>query len=314
MIGRNARLDNHGIVSREILVRVSTDEGIEGIGIIRRFPEEQLRQQAKEMVGQDPLVFFRPETGVTVKEFEFPLWDLLGKILGQPVWKLLGNGQSFREHIPAYDGSLYFCDLLYPEKGLKQVEEEVLDSLKRGFRAIKIKIGRGHRWMPPEEGCRRDIEVIELVRRVAGSDVSLMIDANNGYDRKGAERLMNEIGPCSIFFAEEMFPESVEEGLAFKAFLGEQALHLLHGREGLLHVVDDLAQGLGLALLLLALHLGAGVQAPQAVPSPDLQIEQPGAHLDGDRLPALGGQPDDQADHRRQQHDGRESVHVGRSK
>ena len=151
MIGKNARLDDHGITSRETLVRVFTDEGVVGMGIIRRFPDEQLRQRAAGMLGRDPLEFFSRDVGVTVPEFEFPLWDLVGKVLGKPVWKLVGNGKSYRDLVPAYDGSLYFCDLLYPEKGLDQVEEEVLDSLDRGFGAIKIKIGRGNRWMAPEE-------------------------------------------------------------------------------------------------------------------------------------------------------------------
>ena len=93
--------------------------------------------------------------------------------------------------------------------------------------------------MSPEEGFRRDAEVVKLVREIGGPDTSIMIDANNGYDRDGTERLMNEVGPCKVFFAEEMFPEDVQEGLKFKAFLSEKGFEtMVADGEGMGQVSD----------------------------------------------------------------------------
>ena len=54
-----------------------------------------------------------------------------------------------------------------------------------------------------------------------GPDVLLMVDGNNGFDGAGAIRMFREVGPLQIFWAEEMFPETVEDCRAFQTFLRE---------------------------------------------------------------------------------------------
>jgi L-alanine-DL-glutamate epimerase-like enolase superfamily enzyme len=129
--------------------------------------------------------------------------------------------------VPAYDGSIYFADILHPDQGVARIEWEIEQSMGRGHRAFKLKIGRGHKWMPPEEGFRRDVEVIKTVRRVAGPGCKIGIDANNGYDLAGTKRLFGEVGDQDILFAEEMFPEQVEQDLELKQFLRDDDLKTL---------------------------------------------------------------------------------------
>jgi L-alanine-DL-glutamate epimerase-like enolase superfamily enzyme len=131
------------------------------------------------------------------------------------------------EGIDAYDGGLYFCDLLYPQRGVERVREEAAESVARGFRALKMKIGRGFKWMEKEEGFRRDVECIAAVRETVGPDVKLMVDGNNGFDCAGAIRLFREVGALDVYWAEEMFPETVEDYRRLREFLRENGWRTL---------------------------------------------------------------------------------------
>jgi L-alanine-DL-glutamate epimerase-like enolase superfamily enzyme len=226
-IGKNARLDDHGQTSTRNLMRIFTDSGHEGIGVAR-----DAGDVPKAMIGRDPLAFYDETVGIVdadgvanVRRIELPLWDLIAKLLGKPLYQLWGGRGSTR--VPAYDGSIYFADILHPDQGVARIEWEIEQSMKRGHRAFKLKVGRGHKWMPPEEGFRRDVEVIKAVRRVAGPECKIGIDANNGYDLAGAKRLLGEVSDQDILFAEEMFPEQVEQCLEFKRFLRDRGLKTL---------------------------------------------------------------------------------------
>ena len=91
--------------------------------------------------------------------------------------------------------------------------------LELGHRAFKIKIGRGAKWMERAAGDARDVEVVHLVRRHAGPQILIGVDANNGYDLPGAKRFLEQVGDDNLAFAEEMFPEVVEQCLEFKRFI-----------------------------------------------------------------------------------------------
>jgi L-alanine-DL-glutamate epimerase-like enolase superfamily enzyme len=156
-----------------------------------------------------------------------PVWDLAGKILGKSVHAMLGgNGTS---NVPVYDGSIYFADLLpeYASKWKDRFREEIDMGLKAGHTAFKVKVGRGAKWMERKAGDIRDIEVLRAIRKHAGPEILIGIDANNGYDLAGSKKFLGEIGNLGIAFAEEMFPETVEDCLAFKAFLRDNKLETL---------------------------------------------------------------------------------------
>jgi L-alanine-DL-glutamate epimerase-like enolase superfamily enzyme len=156
-----------------------------------------------------------------------PLWDLAGQALGKPVHELLG-GKGPRQ-VPVYDGSIYFADLM-PEPADRwqdRFRQEIDMGLARGHRAFKIKIGRGAKWMPAEEGFERDKAVLKIIRAHAGPDVLLGVDANNGYDLAGTRRLLADLPGLNLAFLEEMFPEDVAQCLDLKAFLAEHHLAAL---------------------------------------------------------------------------------------
>jgi L-alanine-DL-glutamate epimerase-like enolase superfamily enzyme len=152
---------------------------------------------------------------------------LAGKLLNKPVYRLLGNAEAGK--VPVYDGSIYFADLLpqYAARWRDRFKEEIDMGLRAGHRAFKIKIGRGHKWMDREAGDARDVEVVETIRKHAGDDVLLGVDANNGYNLQGAKRFLERASDFGLAFFEEPFPEQVEQCLELKRFIAEQGYKTL---------------------------------------------------------------------------------------
>jgi len=152
---------------------------------------------------------------------------LAGKILGKSTHAMLGGKGPGK--VPVYDGSIYFADLLpdHASKWKDRFREEIDMGLKAGHKAFKVKIGRGAKWMERKAGDQRDTEVLKVIRTHGGKDLIIGIDANNGYDLAGTKQLFEKIGGLDIAFAEEMFPETVEHCLDFKAFLRNNKLETL---------------------------------------------------------------------------------------
>jgi D-galactarolactone cycloisomerase len=91
-----------------------------------------------------------------------------------------------------------------------------------GYRAFKLKIGRGHKWMEAEPGLARDIEVTRRVRE-AFPDCAILVDANDGYTIDGFLRYLEAVKDCGLFWVEEPFPEEAEGLSRLKAFLREHS-------------------------------------------------------------------------------------------
>jgi D-galactarolactone cycloisomerase len=215
--GRNARLDVHGDRGNDRMLRLFTNTRLEAVGNCRAE-----KDAVSGLIGKDPFALYRTDdrqfTG-PLGSGTMPLWDLLGKLLKKPVYELLGGAGPKR--VPVYDGSIYFADLLpqYADRWQDRFREEIDMGLKLGHRAFKIKIGRGSKWMKRDEGDTRDIEVVKVIRKHAGKDVLLGVDANNGYDLAGAKRFLEGAGGENLAFVEELFPETVEDCLALKEFM-----------------------------------------------------------------------------------------------
>jgi L-alanine-DL-glutamate epimerase-like enolase superfamily enzyme len=217
--GRNARLDVHGDRSADRMIRLYTNAGVEAVGNCRAD-----EKAVGGLIGKDLFSYYRRDerqmTG-PLGPGTMPLWDLLGKLLIQPVYELLGGAGPQR--VPVYDGSIYFADLLpqYAARWQDRFREEIDMGRAIGHRAFKIKIGRGAKWMSRAEGDDRDVEVVQLIRKHAGDDILLGVDANNGYDLAGAKRFLQRIADAKLAFIEEPFDEKLDHCLALKQFIAE---------------------------------------------------------------------------------------------
>ncbi len=108
MVGNNAVGGVHGNTAKERVVRLFTNTGIEGIG--RCYSPQQV---LVSLLGRNPFDYYQPDhirIQSSLSVHTMPMWDLIGKALKKPVYELLGN--SGFEKVPAYDGSIYFSDLM----------------------------------------------------------------------------------------------------------------------------------------------------------------------------------------------------------
>ena len=268
--GANARLGVHGDTIHLPIVRLTDSDGVSGFGPCHAGPERM-----ETLLGAHLEALFSPTEGVSDagRAWEYALWDLMGRRTGKPVYALAAPvtetdvPQSLR--VPCYDTSLYFDDLHLdsPDEAAALIAQEAADGHARGHRTFKIKVGRGARHLPPEEGLRRDIAVVKAVHQAVGPDCPLLLDANNGYTLNLAKHVLAETADCGVFWLEEAFHEDavlyrdLQEWLAKQGLStliadgeGDASPHLLDwAREGLIDVVQYDIFGHGLTRWL---HLG----------------------------------------------------------
>ncbi|MGQ9726228.1 MAG: mandelate racemase/muconate lactonizing enzyme family protein, partial [Candidatus Bathycorpusculaceae bacterium] len=89
-------------------------------------------------------------------------------------------------------------------KSPKEMAEDAAKAVKRGFKALKVKVG-----VNPEE----DVERIRLIRQAAGEDIQIRIDANQGWTSKQAIQSLNKMEKFNIQFAEQPVPAEDMKGL-----------------------------------------------------------------------------------------------------
>jgi L-alanine-DL-glutamate epimerase-like enolase superfamily enzyme len=127
------------------------------------------------------------------------MWDAWGRLLGQPVWKILGGG---RRKIPVYGsgGWLSYSD--------EELVEEVAGYKARGFTAVKIKVGS-------KQGVEHDIARLRKCREALGGSVSIMMDANQGMSVPEALALAEGARDIGIRWFEEPISNTDFDGYAF---------------------------------------------------------------------------------------------------
>jgi len=209
LLGRNACFEEHGY-GREFLIReIVTDLGARGWGVSRTLPPER----TPDLVGRRVADLFDPAMGVTAPEalpLDFALHDLAGAILDVPVWRMLGAAGD--PAVPVYGAATYMDDITpaYGDGGVEVVVRHARDDYARGYRGFKIKIGRGGRWMEPEAGLRRDIEVTRAIREAFGA-CQIMVDANNRYTCDTFLRYFQAVADCGLYTIEEPFHENRDD-------------------------------------------------------------------------------------------------------
>ena len=228
--GSNARLDAHGIDVRVPILRVTADDGSTGFGACHT-PRERIA--ALVGVPLDDLWDATHGIADAWLAFEYPVWDLIGNRANKPVYELAaaitGRAASGPLRVPCYDTSLYFDDLhlATDAEATALIAAEAMEGHRRGHRAFKIKVGRGARHMPMEQGTRRDIAIIHAVRAAVGPHAPLMIDANNGYTLNIAKHVLAETADAGVYWLEEAFHEDDVLYRDLKAWLAERGLATL---------------------------------------------------------------------------------------
>ena len=187
---------SHFIVPKanEILVRLQTDAGIEGIGIATSYTPIEAAIHAfrsgigELIVGADPLAperLYQKLFALTWQRLahekgwarealirisaavDIACWDIIGKAAGLPLYRLFGG---YRSEVPCYVTCAYYRD----GKTLSELRDEIQMLKAQGHRGFKAKAGGA----PLAE----DMERLALVREEIGEDRDLMVDVNRGWD------------------------------------------------------------------------------------------------------------------------------------
>lgn len=125
---------------------------------------------------------------------DIALWDLRGRLLGEPLWRLLGGHDP---RVPAYGSG---TNLGFP---LDALVEQNRTFVARGLRAVKMKVGR------PRLG--EDLDRVAAVRALVGPDVALLVDANMRWGVEQAIRAARAFARHDVYWLEEpTIPEDVD--------------------------------------------------------------------------------------------------------
>ncbi len=204
------------------LVRVFTDTDLAGLGsvyshpdLVRTIIEDQLRPM---LVGEDPADVERlwqrcysvtrwyGRKGAAVSALggiDMALWDLRGKAAGLPVYRMLG---AKRHRVPAYASGLLW------KRDVSGLREEANRHLGRGFRGMKMRLGRNYAY---------DSAALRILRETIGMENRLMIEGNARYPLDQVKRLVPEFQEARIFWLEEPFlPECPDSFRELRPHLG----------------------------------------------------------------------------------------------
>lgn len=207
-----------------LIVRVHTDAGISGVGEVDSSPlavkgaidgpfSHNVTSGLKHLVmGEDPFEIERiwhkmyrrnvyaGRRGIGIHAMsgiDLALWDIKGKALGLPVWKLLGGG--FHRRVRAYASSLFGATPAETcERGKRFIDQ--------GFTAVKFG------WEPMGRDEETDIALVREARRGVGEKADLMIDAGLCWDAKTALQRVRRFEEQRIFWLEEPLAADNYEG------------------------------------------------------------------------------------------------------
>jgi len=184
-----------------VFVRVDTEEGLSGIGeatggLSAKPGEAQVHELERFVIGEDPL---QPErlyqrmhkglflgTNVGMCAIEIACWDILGKSLGVPIWKLLGGQQ--RPRLRAYANGWYQGprDPIFFAEAAARVKE-------MGYTALKFDpFGSAYRALD-RENEKLSLAIIRAVRAAVGDEVDLCIEGHDRFSVSTAIRLGQQL-------------------------------------------------------------------------------------------------------------------------
>jgi L-Ala-D/L-Glu epimerase len=187
-----------------VILRISLDDGTEGFAESNTRPTQNGEDAAT--VAHRIVTFFRPrllgldplqanqiagELGKTKHcrtekaLIDVAIWDLRGRVLGLPVWKLLGGGPV--EPIP-------LTWIAHGNTTDAMIEEACRMVLERGFKALKLKV-----WKKSEE----DLRMVREIRAKVGPSIPIYCDANGAYTETEARTIFSRLHEYGVLFIEE---------------------------------------------------------------------------------------------------------------
>jgi len=201
------------VESQNVVVKIHVDSGVVGVGeaspsemVTRETPQtviEAIDRIAPRLIGTCPLRIERiaammdqevtgdPSAKAAI---DVALHDILGKAVRKPLFRLMGG---FREEV--------LTDITLGMKEPGEVARDAVRAVRRGFRALKVKVG-----VNPGE----DFERVRRVREAVGPEISIRIDANQGWTVDEAVDVLSKLERFNIKLVEQPVKAEDIRGLA----------------------------------------------------------------------------------------------------
>ena len=207
-----------------VILRIGTDDGIEGIavtfygGATTRSLKAAVDDLGALIIGEDPLRLeaiiakLRAAAGgsgpagmftLALAAIDIALWDIRGKALNQPLWKLLGGA---RERVPTYASGSLRRNL-----SLDEVVNAAGKLKEKGFREAKMQLA-----LPAPTTPAKEVERAKAVREALGPDIKLMCDINQRWRPEEAIDIGRRVEDSGVglFWLEDVTTHDDYAGLA----------------------------------------------------------------------------------------------------
>ncbi len=202
-----------------LLVKLETDEGIEGWGEATTQSSELATQAHVHTIGDNYLIgkdprqielhvstllrnsYWKPSFVIysAISGLEMAMWDILGKSLNVPVYTLLGG--ACHPRLKMYHNGWWFG-----AKSFDDYARLARDMVDKGARALKFDPMQGMDTFIDTAQFNQAVEAIRLVREAVGDDVELMIDVHGRLSPDNSIRLARAVEPYRIYWWEEPIP------------------------------------------------------------------------------------------------------------
>lgn len=201
-------------ISLTSIIELETDQGLTGYGegVASRYVTGEnlegmvnaINVLVRSIIGLNPLdleqIYWTME-GLMVRNsgakaaVDIAIHDLVGKILQQPIYKLLGGYQDY-----------FLTDLSLGISDPETMAQKSKKAVEQGFDTIKIKVGTTF---------KEDISRVKTIREAVGPDIVLRVDANQAWSPKEAVKIIDKIAEFDLEFVEQPVPAWDIDGLAY---------------------------------------------------------------------------------------------------
>ena len=263
-----------------LVLHLETDEGVEGIYWNSRLGDVStflgtLKGYLDQLIGLDPTrieaitapqikfgvpgIIFRKNAYQhrAAQMIDVALWDIRGKLAGQPVYKLMGG---FRDRVPCYASWRIEPGTIHE----KELGKSACYLVDQGFKSMKFHVRRMDH--------KQTVEHMRRLREAVGPDVDIMVDNFQGWTLKESIRMANALAPYDPYWIEDPISLDDYEGMRqlrdavdTNICAGEQYRTLNQFRELLEHRSVDIAMvdlDLGMSGFLKVAHMAEAFEVP----------------------------------------------------